>query len=73
VRPSFWVKKTEFEHEYGRIGGYWLPVRHRTRVELKIFGHSTLEIDYGGYRVGQERASAVGRERSAEVALGQVP
>lgn len=66
VRPSFWVKKTAFEHEYGRIGGYWLPVRHRTRVQLRIFGSSTLEIDYGGYRV---EGSAGSSERTPEVAL----
>jgi hypothetical protein len=47
--PSFWVKRTEFEHEYGVFGGFWLPVRHRSRAQLRLFGTSTLEIDYGGY------------------------
>ncbi|HEY3442374.1 MAG TPA: radical SAM protein [Paludibaculum sp.] len=48
-RPSIWVKRTEFTHEYREIGGFWLPVSHRSRAELKIVGTSTLEIDYGEY------------------------
>jgi len=49
--PSFWVKRTEFIHNYEEVGGYWLPVQHRSQAELRIFGTSTLEIDYGDYRV----------------------
>ena len=48
-RPSIWVKHTEFTHEYREFGGFWLPVSHRSRAELKMIGASTLEIDYGGY------------------------
>lgn len=49
-RPSFWVKRTEFSHEYEDFGGFWLPVRHRSTAQLRLFGTSTLEIDYGLYR-----------------------
>lgn len=67
VRPPFWVKRTQCEHEYERSRSYWLPVRHRTRVELRLFGRLTLEIDSGGYRFGEKEQSA--GERSAQVAL----
>lgn len=49
VNPSFWVKRTVFTHDYGRIGDYWLPLGHRTEVQLKWFGDSRLSIDYLKY------------------------
>jgi hypothetical protein len=49
-RPSFWVLKTHFVHEYGKFGDFWFPVRHRTEVELRLLGHSTLSIDYFDYQ-----------------------
>jgi hypothetical protein len=50
VSPSFWVKRTEFTHEYREFSGFWLPVQHRSHADLRLFGRSTLEIDYGEYR-----------------------
>ncbi len=50
VKPSFWVKSTEISFEFEEINGFWLPVRHHSMAELKLFGTSTLEIDYGTYR-----------------------
>jgi MoaA/NifB/PqqE/SkfB family radical SAM enzyme len=47
--PSFWVRKTHFIHQYARFGDFWFPVSNRTEVELRIFGKSTLSIDYYGY------------------------
>jgi MoaA/NifB/PqqE/SkfB family radical SAM enzyme len=49
ISPSFWVKKTHFVHQYARFGDFWFPVSHRTEVELRVFGKSTLSIDYYGY------------------------
>lgn len=48
--PSFWVLRTHFVHEYADFGGFWFPVRHRTDVDLRLFGKSTLEIDYYDYQ-----------------------
>lgn len=50
VSPSFWVRRTEFTHEYANFSGFWLPVQHRSHADLRLFGCSTLEIDYGEYR-----------------------
>ena len=47
---SFWVKRSHFVHEFARFGEFWLPVRHRSEAELRIFGQATLEIDYFDYR-----------------------
>ncbi len=49
-RPSWWVKKTHFVREYAKFGDFWLPVRHRTQVELRLLGSSTMDIDYTDYR-----------------------
>jgi hypothetical protein len=47
---SFWVKRVHFIHEYDAFGDYYFPVKHRTQSELRIFGRSTVEIDYYDYR-----------------------
>jgi len=49
VSPSFWVKRTEFIHEYRQFGGFWLPVRHHSQAQLRLFGTSTLDIEYDSY------------------------
>lgn len=49
-RPSFWVRNTHFVHEYAKFGDFWFPVRNRTEVQLRLFGRSTLEIEYMDYR-----------------------
>ncbi len=48
-RPSFWVRKTHFVREYAKFGDFWFPVSHRTRVDLLLFGASTMDIDYFSY------------------------
>ncbi len=48
-RPSFWVRRDRFVHEYAKFGDFWFPVRTRNEVELLLFGRSTLGIDYFDY------------------------
>ncbi len=48
-RPSFWTRKTHFVRDYANYGDFWFPVRHRTEVELRLFGRSTMEIEYSHY------------------------
>ncbi len=72
VRPSFWVRRTEFVHDYGRSGGFWLPVRNRTLVELRVLGLSTLEIDYGEYEI-RRAVSAFSAEGAAHQAQSLIP
>ena len=63
--PSFWVKSTEFAHEYDVFGGFWLPVRHRSRAQLRLFGTSTLEIEYEGYHWSAREGDPRNCQRSA--------
>jgi hypothetical protein len=55
VTPSFWVKSTEFSHEYRQFDGFWLPVRHHSEAQLRLFGTSTLDIVYESYRWSPHR------------------
>jgi len=48
-RPSFWVRRTHFVHDYAKFGDFWFPVHNRTEVELRLFGRSTMGIDYFDY------------------------
>jgi MoaA/NifB/PqqE/SkfB family radical SAM enzyme len=50
--PSFWVKRSHFVHEYGKVGTFWLPISTRSESELRLFGRSQLTIDYFGYDCG---------------------
>lgn len=47
--PSFWIRRTRFVHEYARFGEFWFPVHNHTDVQLLIFGHSALDIEYSGH------------------------
>ena len=72
ISPSFWVKRTDFTHEYRRFGPFWLPVEHRSRAELRLFGSSTLEIHYQDYRWSARQfpaAEELSRFCPAEAAL----
>jgi MoaA/NifB/PqqE/SkfB family radical SAM enzyme len=48
-RPSFWVRRTRFVHQYAKFGSFWLPVSNRTEVELRVFGRASMGIDYFDY------------------------
>lgn len=54
---SFWIRRTRFVHEYAKFGGFWFPVSNRTEVELKLFGRSTMNIDYFDYAWQPREAS----------------
>jgi len=49
--PSFWVNKTGFIHEYAKTGSFWLPKSNTSETDVKVFGHTTVRIDYGTPRL----------------------
>jgi hypothetical protein len=49
--PSFWVKKTQIEHRYVKVGDFWLPERNRTESQIRFGGQAVLTIDYSDYRI----------------------
>jgi hypothetical protein len=51
AKLSFWIKRADFIREYGKIGGFWLPQRDETVVDVRIYGKAVLTIDHGDYAV----------------------
>jgi hypothetical protein len=49
--PSFWTKKTTIEHEYQKVGDFWLPLRNKSVSWIRLGGHATLTIDYLDYKI----------------------
>jgi len=66
--PSFWIKKTEIEHKYQKVDGFWLPAWDHTVSEMRLGGQANLSIEYRDYHItkaaefrGIERARAGSR------------
>jgi hypothetical protein len=49
--PSFWIKKTNVEHTYLKLGDFWLPAENHTESVVRIGGVADLSIEYKDYRI----------------------
>lgn len=49
--PSFWIKKTDVEHRYQKVQGFWLPAENHSESFLRLGGRAMLTIEYKDYRV----------------------
>lgn len=47
--PSWWTKKNEITNVYQKLGDFWLPAHTQSLTEVRIFGHTVLEIVYKDY------------------------
>jgi hypothetical protein len=54
--PSFWIKRVDIEHEYERVGTFWLFRSDESTSSIRLGGHATLKIDYGSYVVTPKEA-----------------
>jgi outer membrane lipoprotein-sorting protein len=48
---SFWIERADFVRQYQKIGGFWLPQRDETFVQVRLYGKNVLTIDHQGYAV----------------------
>lgn len=55
---SIWISDTEIEHEYKKIGSFWLPARNTSVTKVRFGGTATLKIDYRDYRIGEPQGGA---------------
>lgn len=55
--PSFWIRKTEIHHLYGKTGEFWLPLQNQSRTSVRLGGTAVLTIDYGTPRIESAPAS----------------
>ncbi len=49
--PSFWIKKTEIDHKYTKVGVFWLPEENHSESSIRFGGHAVLTIEYKDYKI----------------------
>ena len=48
--PSFWIRSVHFTHAYQKNGPIWFPSTTESVNDVRIFGATTLTIDYFDYK-----------------------
>jgi hypothetical protein len=54
--PSFWTKSVHFVQQYHKSGPFWFPVATTSITEARIFGTTTVDIEYFDYAPNSEAA-----------------
>lgn len=49
--PSLWIKRTQVEHRYAKVDGFWLPAENRTESLMRLGGKAVLSIEYNDYKI----------------------
>ncbi len=49
---SFWISHTDIEHEYKKIGEFWLPALNTSVAHVRFGGTARLTIEYRDYHIG---------------------
>jgi hypothetical protein len=63
--PSFWTKKSQIRQEYGKVQGFWLPLRNESVSDIRLGGRATLTIEYSDYRLtGVSKIGAAAAEKT---------
>jgi hypothetical protein len=71
--PSIWTREVRFIHRYEKHGPFWLPASNHSETQVRIFGATTVQIDYSDYRINLPPAEFAkvkvrNRNRQADVA-----
>jgi hypothetical protein len=66
-KPSFWINRADFVRRYQRIGGFWLPWRDETSVEVKIYGRRVFTVDHQQYVINPANPLQAGAGEIADV------
>ena len=70
---SFWIQQADFVRQYQKIGGFWLPERDQTFVQVRLYGKKVLTIEHQNYVVNAEQnkdRSMPAQEDRMRVAMG---
>jgi len=65
--PSFWTKKSQIHQEYGKVRGFWLPVKNESASDIRLGGRATLTIEYTDYRVQALQPNAATQSTQAAI------
>ena len=47
--PSFWITSVHFVHTYQKSGPFWFPASTESVTEVRVFGSTSLTINYFDY------------------------
>jgi hypothetical protein len=61
---SFWIEQADFVRQYQKIGGFWLPEKDQTLVQVRLYGKKMLTIDHRDYVVNAEQNSDTLKQES---------
>jgi hypothetical protein len=64
--PSFWTKSVHFTHTYQKSGTFWFPSTTDSLTEARVFGTTTLKIEYFDYKPGASALAGNGSELARE-------
>jgi hypothetical protein len=60
--PSFWIPESRFVYRYAKFGCFWLPVSMESEADVRVFGHTAVQIRYTDYQINlDQRGSTVGK------------
>ena len=64
--PSFWTKHSQIEHEYVKVGDFWLPAHNHSVSTVRFGGRADLTIDYTNYEITDAKPLSAGLHAFAE-------
>ncbi len=64
--PSFWTKHNQIEHEYIKLGDFWLPAHNHSVSTVRFGGRADLTIDYTNYEITDGQPLSAGLHAHAE-------
>jgi hypothetical protein len=70
---SFWIERADFVRQYQKIGGFWLPQKDETFVQVRLYGKKVLTIDHQDYVVNgaqNKEVSTPSQEARARAVVG---
>ncbi len=70
---SFWISHTEIQHDYQKIGEFWLPARNTSVTHVRFGGTAKLSIDYRDYHIGEPPTGSIADTCAQADAQIQVP
>jgi hypothetical protein len=62
--PSFWIKSTNIQETYEKVGDFWLPKENKSESKMRFGGSATLTIDYNNYKVQAQPLANAGTTSS---------
>jgi len=61
--PSFWIKRTEIQHKYVKVAGFWFPAANHTESWMRLGGRAVLSIEYKDYKITQAMQLQLDKDR----------